>query len=523
LEPKQSSVLEQTCSPSRKTYPVRRAMSRWVRIRRMSFTFRRRSAPQTRDALVDDLRTALAADRVHDAPLDRRLYARDASVITGGRCGVVCFPETATEVQACVRIARAHGRAIVPRGAGTGLAGGAVPCDEPLVVVTTRMSRIIEVDVANGVAWVEPGVLNLDLTRALLPLGFHFAPDPSSQQSCTLGGNVANNSGGPHCLAYGVTSAHVVALDCVLHDGSLVRLGSVAPDPDGFDLRGVMVGSEGTMGLVTAIAVRLTPNPPTVRTLLLDFTTVADAAGTVSEIIAAGIVPAALEMMDAAITRAVEAFVGAGYPTDAAAVLLVEVDGLPGGVALEAARIDEIGRRNGARTVRVAADDVERALLWKGRKTAFGAIAQVKPNYYLHDTVIPRTKLVEVLDRVYEIAQRNDLLVMNVFHAGDGNLHPLLVYDAREPGVLDRVHAAGAEIVEVSLAAGGVLTGEHGVGLEKRKFMSRQFSSDDLDHQNRLRRAFDPDGCMNPGKVLPTGASCGDVQHLDRVPDGAWV
>jgi glycolate oxidase len=499
-------------------------MSRWVRILLVPFTLRRgRSAPSRVDPLVRALRDALSDERVHDGALDRTLYARDASVITGGRCGIVCFPESDAEVQACVRLARAHGRSIVPRGAGTGLAGGAVPCDEPVVVVTTRMARILEVDVANAIAWVEPGVLNLDLTRALTPLGFHFAPDPSSQQSCTIGGNVANNSGGPHCLAYGVTSAHVVALDVVLADGSLVRLGGVDAEPAGVDLRGTMVGSEGTMGIVTRVAVRLTPNPPAVRTLLLGFDTVAAAAATVSDIIAEGIVPAALEMMDAAITRAVEAFVGAGYPTDAAAVLLVEVDGLPGGVALETARIDEIARRNGARNVRVAVDERERQLLWKGRKTAFGAIAQIKPNYYLHDTVIPRTRLVEVLDQVYEIAARHDLLVMNVFHAGDGNLHPLLVYDGREPGVLDRVHAAGAEIVAVSLAAGGVLSGEHGIGLEKRPFMLQQFTGDDLDHQNRLRRAFDPDGVLNPGKVLPTGASCGDVQHLDRLPPGAWV
>jgi glycolate oxidase len=411
----------------------------------------------------------------------------------------------------------------VPRGAGTGLAGGAVPCDEPVVVVTTRMNRVLEVDAPNAVAWVEPGVLNLDLTRFVAPLGFHFAPDPSSQQSCTIGGNVANNSGGPHCLAYGVTSAHILALDVVLADGALVRLGGIEAEQPGLDLRGVMVGSEGTMGIATRIAVRLTRTPPAVCTLLLDFSKVADAAATVSGIIAAGIVPAALEMMDAAITRAVEAFVGAGYPIDAAAVLLVELDGLPGGVAHESELVAQIGRDHGARHVRVAANEHERALLWKGRKTAFGAIAQVKPNYYLHDTVIPRTKLVEVLDQVYAIAARHELLVMNVFHAGDGNLHPLLVYDAREPGVLERVHAAGAEIVEASLAAGGVLSGEHGIGLEKRKFMSRQFGPDDLDHQNRLRRAFDPDAVMNPGKVLPTGASCGDVQHLDRVPAGAWL
>jgi glycolate oxidase len=519
-----SQIGWQIGEPSCANYRVRHALSRWVRILRVPFTFRRRSAgSHLEDPLVRALRAALAPARVHTGALDKRLYARDASVITGGRCGVVCFPESAVEVQACVRLAREHGRAVVPRGAGTGLAGGAVPCDEPVVVVTTRMATIVEVDVANRVAWVEPGVLNLDLTRALAPYGFHFAPDPSSQQSCTLGGNVANNSGGPHCLAYGVTSAHVVALDVVLADGTLTRLGAVDAEPLGLDLRGTMVGSEGTMGIVTCIAVRMTPNPPAVRTMLLDFATVAAAATTVSDIIAAGVVPAALEMMDAAITRAVETFVGAGYPIDAAAVLLVELDGLPGGVGVEGELVAEIARRNGARTVRVAVDEQERALLWKGRKTAFGAVAQVKPNYYLHDTVIPRTKLVEVLDRVYDIAARHDLLVMNVFHAGDGNLHPLLVYDAREPGVLERVHAAGAEIVEVSLAAGGVLSGEHGIGLEKRKFMAQQFTADDLDHQNRLRRAFDPDACLNPGKVLPTGASCGDVQHLDRVPSGGWV
>jgi glycolate oxidase len=502
---------------------------RSLRLRRRAAGVTRAGANRTAAAgaaaspLVRELVAALDVSRVHAGDLDRRLYARDASVITGGRTGVVCFPQTTEEVQACVRVARAHGRAVVPRGAGTGLAGGAVPCDEPVVVVTTRMDSILEVDTANGVAWVQPGVLNLDLTRALTGYGMHFAPDPSSQQSCTVGGNIANNSGGPHCLAYGVTSAHVVALEVVLADGTLAMFGGLDGEPVGLDLRGVMVGSEGTMGIVTRAAVRLTRNPPAVRTLLLDFTTVAAAAETVSAIIAAGIVPAALEMMDAAITRAVEAFVHAGYPTDAAAVLLVELDGLPGGVELERARVEQIGLRCGARTIRVAADDTERALLWKGRKTAFGAVAQVKPNYYLHDTVIPRTRLVEVLDQVYEIAARHDLLVMNVFHAGDGNLHPLLVYDAREPGVLERVHAAGAEIVDVSLAAGGVLSGEHGIGLEKRKFMHKQFGPDDLDHQNRLRRAFDPDGALNPGKVLPTGASCGDVQHLDRAPAGAWL
>jgi glycolate oxidase len=484
----------------------------------------RRDRPEPpADPLVEDLRRALGPDRVHDGPLDRRLYSRDASLIEGGRTGVVVFPTTAAEVQACVLAARRHGRAFVPRGAGTGLAGGAVPCDDPVVIVTTRMDRLLEVDLGNGVAWVEPGVINLDLTRALRPHGVHFAPDPSSQQSCTVGGNLATNSGGPHCLAYGVTSAHIVAVEAVLPDGELVVLGGLDGEPVGLDLRGAFVGGEGTLGIATRIAVRLTPDPPAVRTLLLDFASVADAAATVSGIIAAGLVPAALEMMDQRIVAAVEAYVGAGYPLDAAAVLLVEVDGLPDGVDAEAALVGTVGRANGARTVRVAADDAERALLWKGRKTAFGAVARVKPNYYLHDTVIPRRRLPEVLEQVYAIADRHRLIVMNVFHAGDGNLHPLLVFDAREPGVEDRVHRAGAEIVAASLAAGGVLSGEHGIGLEKRRFMRDQFTDDDLDAQARLRRAFDPDGIANPGKVLPTGASCGDVQHLDHLPDGTWL
>jgi len=299
-----------------------------------------------------------------------------------------------------------------------------------------------------------------------------------------------------------------------------VILGGLEPDPPGYDLRGAFVGSEGTLGIATRIAVRLTPNAPDVRLLLLDFESVDDAAAAVSGIIAAGIVPAALEMMDQPITEAAEAFVHAGYPTDAAAVLLVEVDGLVDGVASEAARVDEIGRRHGARHVRVAADPAERALLWKGRKSAFGAVARIKPNYVLHDTVVPRTRLVEVLRQVYEIAARHDVLVMNVFHAGDGNLHPLLVFDAREPGVLERIKAAGDDIVEVSLAAGGVLSGEHGIGLEKRQFMAQLFGPADLDAQARLREAFDPDGRLNPGKVLPEGSRCGELHDL---PEGTWI
>ncbi len=469
-----------------------------------------------------DLRRALARERVLEQPLELALYARDASVIEG-RAAAVCFPETTREVQDAVRIARSHGHAIIPRGSGTGLAGGAVPVADgadPVVLVTSRMNAILEIDSDDRVAWVQPGVLNLDLSRAVAHLGLHFAPDPSSQQACSIGGNVANNSGGPHCLLYGVTSAHVLALEVVLPDGDLVMLGGLDADPAGYDLRGAFVGSEGTMGIATRIAVRLTPNPPAVRTMLADFTSVDDAASAVSGIIAAGVVPAALEMMDTRITQAVEDYVHAGFPRDAAAVLLVEVDGVQEGIDAAVEEITAVLNEHRARSVRIAADEAERALLWKGRKSAFGAIARIAPNYYLHDAVVPRTRLVEVLAEVYAIAARHDLIVMNVFHAGDGNLHPLLVFDRRDPGVMDRVFAAGQEIVEACVAAGGVLSGEHGIGLEKRDYMSLIFTADDLDAQARLRDVFDPDHACNPQKVLPAGARCGDLQS---VPAGAWI
>lgn len=451
--------------------------------------------------------------------MELALYARDAGV-SAGRAVAVCWPRTPEEVAAAVRVARDHDRPFVARGSGTGLAGGATPLDDPVVIVTTGMNRVLDVDAGERVAWVEPGVLNLDLSRAVAHLGLHYAPDPSSQQACTIGGNVATNAGGPHCLAEGVTSAHVLAVDAVLADGTTAHLGGLEPDVPGYDLRGCFVGSEGTMGIATRIAVRLTPDPPAVATILGAFSSVDDAAATVSDIIAAGVLPAALEMMDARITRAVEDFVGAGYPRDAEAVLLVELAGLAGGVAEQVASVERIARRNGATSVRVAADDAERALLWKGRKSAFGAIARIAPDYYLHDAVVPRTKLVEVLRRVYAIADTHRLIVVNVFHAGDGNLHPILVFDRREPGIWDRVYAAGTEILDECLAVGGVLTGEHGVGVEKRDMMPKLFSVDDLDAQARLRDAFDPDGAANPQKVLPRGSRCGELQ---RVPEGAWI
>ncbi len=470
--------------------------------------------------LFEDLEAVLG-DRARSGEFELGLYGKDGSVLQG-KPAIVCLPLDTEEVRQIVSICRAHDRPFLARGSGTGLAGGAVPVGDPVIIATAKMNKILEVDLDDRIAWVEPGVLNLDLSRELSPLGFHFAPDPSSQQVCSIGGNVANNSGGPHCLAYGVTSAHVVAIEVVLPDGNVALLGDLTAEPSGYDLRGLFVGSEGTMGIATKVAVRLTPNPPAVRTLLLDFADVRDGAATVSAIIAAGLIPAALEMMDKRAIEIVEAFVNAGYPTEADAVLLVELDGLPGGVEHGVDVVRTVAARHEVGNIRVAADNAERELLWKGRKNAFGAVARIKPDYYLHDTVVPRGKLVEVLEKVYNIADAYDLIAVNVFHAGDGNLHPILAYDSNEPGVLERVHAAGRAIVTASIEAGGVLSGEHGIGLEKRDYMGMLFSAHDMATQDLIREAFDPQGFANPLKVLPSGSRCSDSFH-QHVPEGAWV
>jgi glycolate oxidase len=427
-----------------------------------------------------------------------------------------------------MRVAARHDLPVVPRGSGTGLAGAATPLGDPLLVVTSKMDRILEIRPEDRLAWVEPGVFNLDLANELRPIGFTYAPDPSSQQVSSIGGNVNTNAGGPHCLAYGVTSAHVLALDVVLPDGTVARLGAEAPAASGYDLRGFVVGSEGTLGVVTAVCVRLTPLPPAVRTMLLGFADVDDCARTVSAIVARGVIPAAIEMMDQGIVRAVEAFVHAGYPTDAAAVLLVEVDGIASAVEAQSREIEAAAFEHGVGTIRVATDEAERALLWKGRKSAFGAIARIAPHYHLHDCVVPRTKLAEILSGVYAIANRHDIIVTNVFHAGDGNLHPLFSFDRSVPGTLDRVLAASDELVRLCVDAGGALSGEHGIGLEKRDFMPLVFTADDLDAQACLRAAFDPNGRMNPQKVLPDGARCGDhaaaaLAREGALPEGTWI
>jgi glycolate oxidase len=458
--------------------------------------------------LVAELVDLLGASRVHTHPIDRLIYAKDSGV-TAGDPAVVVLPENTGEVAAVMRLASRAGVPVVPRGAGTGLAGGAVPAPGSLLIVLTRLNEIHEVDEIGRTAWVGPGIVNLDLSQALADRGLHFAPDPASQQSSTIGGNVATNAGGPHCLAEGTTVAHILGVEMVTVDGDVVVLGGEAPDAPGYDLRGLVVGSEGTLGVVTRVLVRLIQNPPDVVTMLLVFDDIHDAARTVSDVIAAGLVPAALEMMDRPMIESVENFAHVGFPTDADAILIAEVVGHPSGTVVEGALIERIAAQNGATEIRTAANDEERALLWKGRKNAFGSIAQSAPDYYLNDTVVPRTRFVEVLDEIYAIAARDGLRLMNVFHAGDGNFHPLVTFDASEPGMTERVVTASHDMVHAAVAAGGTLSGEHGIGLEKRDLMHLVFTPEDLDAQARIRDAFDPGGMLNPGKILPDGARLG--------------
>ncbi len=472
---------------------------------------------------IDRFREVVGSERVLTAHIELLLYAKDGSM-NQGDCGVAVLCETTHEVAACMRIAADHDLAVVPRGSGTSLAGSAIPLDGSVVISVARMNRVLSIDVETPCAWVEPGVLNLDLTTAVSHLGLHYAPDPSSQAACSIGGNVATNAGGPHCLASGVTSQHILGLEIVLPDGDILTIGGPAPDPAGYDLRGFIVGGEGTLGIVTKVCVKLTRNPPVVRTMLADFSSLTAAGKAVRDIIAQGVIPAAMEMMDSTMTRAVEAFVHAGLPTESAAVLLVELDGTAAHVSEHTHVVERICRESGANHIRVAADEQERALLWKARKNAFGACARIAPNYYLHDCVVPRTRLVEVLAAIEEIAKRHDLVIMNVFHAGDGNLHPLISFDRRDAEQVTRVLAAGNDIITVCMNAGGTLSGEHGIGMEKRDFMPLQFGVADLDAQARCREAFDPEGRMNPRKVLPAGSKCGDLAFPhEHLPEGTWI
>ncbi len=478
------------------------------------------------ERLARRLREALGPAAVFETAEDVIMYEYDYG-LDRRMPDLVALPRSTAEVQIIVQLAQAHAVPIVARGAGTGISGGSVPSRGGLIVSTARMKRIVEIDPKNRCATVEPGVVNLDLSHATEPYGLFFAPDPSSQKASTIGGNVANNAGGPHCLSLGVTTNHVIGLEVVLHDGASVRLGGKAPDAPGLDLVGLLVGSEGTLGIVTEATVRLLPLPEAVRTTLALFASVEAASEAVSALIARGIVPSALEMMDKLALSAIEAAFHAGYPPEAGAVLLVEVDGVLEQVEQQAEVVDAVCREAGALEIRLAATAEARAKLWAARKGAASAMGRIAPNYYLHDAVVPRTLLPKILATVVRIAERYDLPIANLFHAGDGNLHPMILFDAREQGVLDRVMAAGYDILTACIEAGGTITGEHGVGLEKQAFMPLIFSPADLDVMKRVRQAVDPTGNFNPDKVLPLAEGVDGTSKRPGmqplVAEGLWV
>jgi glycolate oxidase len=457
-----------------------------------------------RDAVV----RALGPDAVVREPAQLRTYECDA--LTGHRAvpELVALPETASEVQAVVRLCHEHRVPFVARGAGTGLSGGALPVADGIVISLARLSRVLEIDLERGRVTVEPGVTNLEITRAVAAEGFFYAPDPSSQQVCTIGGNVAENSGGAHCLKHGFTVNHVLVADVVLPDGGLVRL---SRDDGGPDLLGAFVGSEGTLGIAVRVTVRVIRAPQVVRTLLAGFPTTDAAGDAVSHVIAAGILPAAIEMMDALAVEAVEAAVSPGYPAGAGAVLIVELDGRAEQVAADSAAVEEICRSCGAFELHAAETPEERARAWRGRKSAFASMGRISSSYYVQDGVVPRTRLPEVLRHTAELASAYGLRVASVFHAGDGNLHPLVLYDERVPGEPERAQQLATAILDACIDAGGSLTGEHGVGVDKACSMPKLFGARDLEAMQRLRSAFDPGGISNPGKIFPTPRLCGEV------------
>ena len=461
-------------------------------------------------AFIAELRRIAGDGAVYSDPLEVLTYESDALTHLREVPGAVVMPSSAAHVQAIVKLCAREQVPFVARGHGTGLSGGALPVPDGLVIALSRLNRVLEVDIPNRRVRVEPGVTNLEITRQVAPFGYYYAPDPSSQQVCSIGGNVAENSGGAHCLKYGFTVHHVLAADAVLPNGELVQFGGSLVDTPGPDLLGLLIGSEGTLAVVTTVTVRILRKPEAVQTLLAAFDTIDAGGAAVSDIIGAGIIPAAIEMMDALAIRAAEASVRPGFPP-ADTILIVELDGPASEVHALFERVEQICRANGATTIEVAQTDQQRARIWKGRKAAFAAMGQVSPNYYVQDGVVPRTRLPEVLNRIRQLEARSGLRIGNVFHAGDGNLHPLICYDEKVPGQADQAEAVAAEILAYCIDAGGSLTGEHGVGADKACHMTRMFSADDLGLMTRVRSAFDPAGICNPGKVFPTPRLCGEV------------
>lgn len=470
----------------------------------------------TSSPLIDRLRDIVGPGGLLFDPSELVVYECDGYTIEKNKPDVVVFPTSTEQIVAIVKLCNELNVSFLPRGAGTSLAGGCLPVGGGVMIALTRMKRILEVNYRDRYAVIEPGVVNLWLTNHLKPKGYHFAPDPSSQGACTIGGNVATNSGGPHTLKYGVTVNHVLGVELVLPDGRVVQTGGPIEDTPGYDLTGVIVGAEGTFGVVSRAWVRITRNPDAYRTLLGVFETVDDATNTISDIIGAGIIPGALEMLDGLILQAVEAAFKFGFPLDAGAVLIMEVDGLEAGLDADAERIIAIARKNKAREVRRANTEAERLLLWKSRKQAFGAVGRLAPSYCTQDGVVPRTKLPHILRFIQAVSTKYNLRIANVFHAGDGNIHPILLFDERDPDQVQRVMAASHEILEECIHVGGSVTGEHGIGVEKIDFMPKLFTPDDLAMMVRLRSAFNPDNRCSPAKMLPTAGACIEQSKVGR-------
>jgi glycolate oxidase len=470
------------------------------------------SSPESGLAAVAEVaRRALPPEAVITDRSQLRTYECDGLAHYRVTPALVVIPPDAGSLATIVRACHDHGVPFVARGSGTGLSGGALPHAEGVLVVTSRLREIKEVRAADQRALVEPGVINLDVTRAATPEGYYYAPDPSSQQICSIGGNLAENSGGAHCLKYGFTTNHVLAAEVVTPQGELVRLGTTAPDAPGYDLLGAVIGSEGTLGVVTEATLRLVRLPEEVRTILVGFESTDQAGAATSAIIAAGIVPAAIEMMDALAIEAAEAAVHCGYPDGAGAVLVIELDGPAVEVAAEYAEVERLCQENGAFEQRLATDPTDRALIWKGRKSAFAAVGRISPDYIVQDGVIPRTALPEVLSAIAEVSRSSGVRVANVFHAGDGNLHPLVLFDDAVEGAGEAAEKVSGAILDLCIEHDGSITGEHGVGMDKAKYMPRMYSEDDLDTMQLVRCAFDPDGIANPGKIFPTPRLCGEV------------
>ena len=465
-------------------------------------------------AIIAELRALVPGEGVISDPDERRAYESDGLTAYRQPPLAVVLPTTTAEVAAVLRYCRERGLKVVPRGAGTSLSGGSLPLGDGIVLGLGKFNRILEVDLANRCAVVQPGVTNLAISQAVEAAGFYYAPDPSSQIACSIGGNVAENAGGVHCLKYGTTTNNLLGIELVTLDGEILRLGGKHLDAEGYDLLGLLTGSEGLLGVVTEVTVRLLRRPATARALLVGFPTSRQAGDCVAAIIAAGIIPGGMEMMDKPAIAAAEAFVQVGYPLDVEALLIVELDGPQAEVDHLIAAVDAIARERGASSVRISNSEAERLSFWAGRKAAFPAAGRISPDYYCMDGTIPRGRLPEVLERMLALSAHHGLRVANVFHAGDGNLHPLILYDANQPGELERAEEFGADILRLCVEVGGVLTGEHGVGVEKRDLMPAMFDAADLAQQQRVKCAFDPQGLLNPGKVFPELHRCAELGRL---------